>query len=189
VNEAGKLSVSFIDYLQKLKSENRGALATLRHSLAFAPGMYPRALPYVERFVNQKAHEHDAHRLALYAVAALFARHPAQTQTSFAAAFGELPSRRASKSIEQRFITLLEADAENIVDYLRQAISLLAADNIGCNYTHLLEDLSIWMNRSANPERRNRLRQRWARDFYSAIQPAPESQPSPETAAAQRSQS
>ena len=183
MNEAEKLSVSFIDYLQKL---DRGALAALRHSLAFAPGTYPRAFPYVECFVNQKAHEHDAHRLALYAVAALFARHPAQTQTSFAAAFGELASRRASKSksIEQRFIALLEADAENIVDYLRQAISLLAADNIGCNYARLLEDLSIWMNRSANPERRNRLRQRWARDFYSAIQPAPESQPSSETATA-----
>lgn len=162
----------FIAHLNTLKERDRGALAALRHSLAFAPGCYPKAYPYVERFVGAAVHERDARRLALYAVAGLFARHPQQHSRSFATALGELMARRQSPSIEGRFIALLGADAENIVDYLRQAISLLAADDIGCDYARLLDDLSYWLNPSADP---SLLRQRWARDFYRAVQAIHES--------------
>ena len=157
----------FIAHLHALKERDRGALAALRHSLAFEPGCYPRAFPYVERFAGAAVHERDARRLALYAVAGLFARHPQQSPQSFAAAFGELMSRRQSPSIEGRFIALLGADAENVVDYLRQAISLLAADGIGCDYARLLDDLSRWLSPAGDP---SLLRQRWARDFYRAAQ-------------------
>jgi CRISPR system Cascade subunit CasB len=182
VSEASQHSKSFIHYLQTLKEQDRGALATLRHSLAFEPGAYPRAFPYVERFAGDAMHERDARRLALYAVAALFARHPEQSTTSFSAAFGELMRHRESESIEHRFIALLSSDAENIADYLRQAISLLAAENIGCDYVRLLNDLSAWMN-PVKSDQRDQLRQRWARDFYRAAQPVKtaEVQPSPET--------
>ncbi|EIK54347.1 CRISPR-associated Cse2 family protein [Stutzerimonas stutzeri TS44] len=161
----------FIAHLIALKARDRGALAALRHSLAFEPGSYPRAFPYVERFAGAVAHERDARRLALYAVAGLFARHPHKQAQSFATAMGELMSRRQSPSIEGRFIALLGADAENIVEYLRQAVSLLAADDIGCDYARLLDDLTQWLNPNADP---SRLRQRWARDFYRAAQPSPE---------------
>lgn len=162
----------FIAHLLALKERDRGALAVLRHSLAFEPGSYPKAFPYVERFAGASAHERDARRLALYAVAGLFARHPLQGTQSLAAALGELKARRQSPGIEARFIALLEADAENIVDYLRQAISLLAADGIGCDYARLLDDLSRWMNPVAD---HGQLRQRWARDFYRAAQATLES--------------
>lgn len=155
----------FIVHLLALKERDRGALAALRHSLAFEPGAYPKAFPYVERFAGNAAHERDARRLALYAVAGLFARHPQQASQSLASALGELQHRRGSTSIEGRFIALLGADSENIVDYLRQAISLLAADGIGCDYAQLLKDLSQWMNPATDP---SRLRQRWARDYYRA---------------------
>ncbi|MDR0701763.1 MAG: type I-E CRISPR-associated protein Cse2/CasB [Azoarcus sp.] len=175
-------SRSFIRYLQTLKERDKGALAVLRHSLAFEPGTYSKAFSYIERFAGEAAHERDARRLAPYAVAALFARHPHHTENkSFAAAFGELMRRRESDSIERRFIALLGADAENIVDYLRQATSLLAAEDIGCDYARLLEDLSSWMN-PLKIEKRDNLRQHWARDFYRAMQPAQatESKISPE---------
>jgi len=162
----------FIAHLQALKERDRGALAALRHSLAFGPGCYPKAFPYVERFAGAAVHERDARRLALYAVAGLFARHPQQGAQSFATALGELMARRQSQSIEGRFIALLGADAENVVDYLRQAISLLAADAIGCDYARLLDDLSRWLNPAADP---SLLRQRWARDFYRAAQASHES--------------
>lgn len=162
----------FIAHLNMLKERDRGALATLRHSLAFEPGRYPKAFPYVERFAGAAVHECDARRLALYAVAGLFARHPQQGSQSFATALGELMARRQSPSVEGRFIALLGADAENIVDYLRQAISLLAADAIGCDYARLLDDLSRWLNPAADP---SFLRQRWARDFYRATQASHES--------------
>jgi CRISPR system Cascade subunit CasB len=160
----------FIDYLKTLKERDRGALAALRHSLAFEPGTYPQAFPYVERFAGLATHERDARRLALYAVAGLFARHPMQNEQSFAASLGNLMRRRESSSIEKRFIALLGANAENVVDYLRQSISLLAAEDIGCDYARLLDDLSRWMNPAADPAERDRLRQRWARDFYRAVQ-------------------
>ena len=48
-----------------------------------------------------------------------------------------------------------------------QAISLLAADGIGCDYARLLDDLSRWLNSAGDP---SLLRQRWARDFYRAAQ-------------------
>ncbi len=160
----------FIEHLQALEQRDRGALAALRHSLAFDPGTYPGAFPYVERFAGSAVHERDARRLALYAVAGLFAMHPVQGAQSFAASFGELMSRRGSDSIEKRFIALLGADPENIVVYLRQAASLLAADNIGCDYVRLLDDLSQWMNANTDPAGLDRLRQRWARDFYRSAQ-------------------
>ncbi|MEO4045673.1 type I-E CRISPR-associated protein Cse2/CasB [Pseudomonas sp. CAU 1711] len=162
----------FIAHLHALKERDRGALAALRHSLAFEPGCYPRAFPYVERFAGAAVHERDARRLALYAVAGLFARHPQSHSQSLAAALGELMARRQSPSIEGRFIALLGADAENIVDYLRQAVSLLAAEDIGCDYARLLDDLSHWLNPNADP---SRLRQHWARDFYRAAQAIHES--------------
>ncbi|PZP25284.1 type I-E CRISPR-associated protein Cse2/CasB [Pseudomonas kuykendallii] len=161
----------FIAHLEALKTRDRGALAALRHSLAFAPGSYPRAYPYVERFAGNAAHERDARRLALYAVAGLFALHPQQATSSLGAALGEL-YRDGSASIEGRFIALLGADAENIVDYLRQAVSLLAAKSIGLDYGRLLDDLTLWMSPHIDP---GRLRQRWARDFYRAAQPTPDS--------------
>jgi CRISPR system Cascade subunit CasB len=171
----------FIAHLEALKEKDRGALATLRHGLAFEPGAYPKAYPYVERFVGADVHERDGRRLALYAVAGLYARHSEISGQSFAAAFGELFRRRNSDSLEKRFITVLAADAENIHDYLRQAISLLATEGIGCDYARLLDDLSLWMNPRANTERLDRLRQHWARDFYRAIADASKDSPEPET--------
>jgi CRISPR system Cascade subunit CasB len=170
VSETRNNSESFIHHLQALKERDKGALAALRHSLAFPPAGYPKAFPHVERFAGDAAHERDARRLALYATAGLFASHPEHAENrSFATAFGELMRRRESGGIEQRFIALLDADAENIIDYLRQAISLLSAEGIGCNYARLLDDLSSWMN-PFKTEKRDGLRQRWAWDFYRAAQ-------------------
>lgn len=169
----------FIEYLLRLagKQGDRGAMATLRHSLAFAPGCYPPAYPYVEPFVGNERSVRDARRLALYGVAGLFARHPEHRPQSFASAFGELLRRHVSagkgngESVEKRFIALLGADPENVLDYLRQAISLLAATELGLDYARLLDDLSHWMRPEGD---RDRLRQIWARDFYRAAQATPD---------------
>lgn len=158
----------FVKHLQTLDEDNRGAMATLRHSLAFAPGAFPGAYPYVERFVSRDRHASDARRLALYAVAGLFALHPEQQARSFAAAFGALWREKERDSIEKRFIALLSADAENIVDYLRQATRLLKSESYGYDYAGLLDALAIWMDPRAGQERLDRLRRDWARDFYRA---------------------
>ena len=162
-------SDNFIQHLGKLQ-DNLGAMAALRHSLAFNPGAYPPAYPFVERFVRQDAHARDASRLALYIVASLFALHPQKSSPSLAGGLGSLMRVRKSDSIEKRFIALLGADPENLPNYLRQSVSLLAADGKGLNYSQLLDDISVWMNPVAELEWRDDIRQRWARDFYQTIQ-------------------
>ncbi len=123
----------------------------------------------MERFVAQGSHANDAHRLALYLTAGLFAVHQMHGNSSFATAYGDVFRQRESDSIEKRFIALLGADADNIANYLRQAVSLLKADAIAFNYAKLLRDLNQWLNPNLLAERRDSLRQQWARDFYRAI--------------------
>lgn len=159
---------SFITHLLALKERDRGALAHLKRSLGFDPGAYPPAYPYVERFVGADRHAEDPRRKALYLIAGLFALHPIHREgTSFAIALGRAGRLRQSASVEQRFIALLGAEPESVQTLLRQSVSLLAADGIGCDFASLLDDLARWFD-PWNIEARDRLRQRWARDFYRA---------------------
>jgi CRISPR system Cascade subunit CasB len=159
----------FVRYLQKLADDNRGAMAALRRSAGFAPGAYPPAFPYVERYLADDIHANDRRRVARYLVAMLFALHPKHASgSSLAAAFGHLLRKRESDSIEKRFIALLAADAEQLPVHLRQAVSLLAADEFGCDYASLEGDLIHWLN-PFDVDRRDRVRQRWARDFYRVL--------------------
>lgn len=162
----------FVRHLEALHEKDRAAIAILRRSLGFTPGAYPPAYPYVERFVASECHAQNASRLALYTVAGLYARHPQHGEHSLATAWAELMRKRdLSSSIEKRFITLLGADPENLTDYLRQIVSLLASDSIAVDYAALLDDLSRWLNPYLDPEWRDQIRQRWARDFYRALVP------------------
>jgi len=157
-------SNEFIDYLVSLRERDSGAISTLRHSLAFEPGTFPKAYPYVERFVSERWHAQDSRRLSLYAVAALFARHPVvDTEKSFSQAFAEVCNKRDSKSLERRFIAVLDANSDTILEYLRHAISLISTEGIGFNYARIRNDLVVWMNPLNNLDR---LRQKWASDFY-----------------------
>lgn len=159
------LTGRFIGHLVQLAEHDRGALAVLRRSLTFAPGAYPAAYPFVERFAPD-GHDQDALRQALYLVAGLYASHPQhQPDTSLARSFGLLMLERQSPSIEKRFITLLASDAEGLPELLRQVVALLAADGRKLDYTALLDDLVLWLRPWAF-EARDRMRQRWARDFY-----------------------
>lgn len=162
---------SFITYLIGLKDGDGGAFAHLKRSLGFDPGSYPRAYPYVERFVGADRHVNDPRRLAMYLVAGLYALHPMHHEgVSFAGAWGRIGRARDSTSIEQRFIALLGAEPESLPTLLRQAVSLLAADGVGFDYASLLDDLTRWLD-PFKPEARDPLRQRWARDFYRAYDP------------------
>lgn len=172
-------AAEFVEYLHTLKQRDRGALATLRHSLAHSPGDYPKAYPIVERFVGRDWHANDARRLARYAVAGLFAFHPVHHSRTLAAAWGQMMKEKERPSLEQRFIALLETDADGVMSHLRQTISLLASTGQGFNYEVLLEDLSTALNERADPEARDRLKRRWARDFYRAQQPQGADSPDP----------
>jgi CRISPR system Cascade subunit CasB len=158
----------FVGHLQHLHEQDRGALATLRRSLSFAPGAYPPAYPYVERFAGKERRATDPFRLALYLVAGLYALHPEISTSSLASGLGELMHRRESGSIENRFIAMLGADAENLAEYLRHTVTLFAADNLGIDYALLFDDLVVWLNPYA-AEKRDKIRQQWAREFYKVL--------------------
>lgn len=166
---------SFITYLSMLKEHDRGAFAHLKRGLGFAPGAYPPAYPYVERFVGADKHAEDPRRKALYLTAGLFALHPKHIiGISFGTAFGKVAYRRKlatkSESLEKRFVALLGSESESISTLLRHSISLLSADEQGFDYAVLLTDLASWLN-PFDLDYRDHLRQRWARDFYRAYEP------------------
>ena len=161
----------FINHLLELAESNRGAMAELRRSLSHEPGAHVGAFPFVERYAGI-GHAHDAYRKALYLTAGLFALHPFQRKgTSFAAAYGRLGEQRKSSEksdgIERRFIALLSADVDSLPAHLRQAVSLLVADDMRFDYVRLLNDLAVWLD-PRKLERLDEIRQRWAQDFYRA---------------------
>lgn len=156
----------FIDYLQRLAESNRGALAELRRSLTFAPGTAPRVFPYVEPFIAADEHPDSARRQAHYLVAGFYALHPQQQGVTLAKAMGILYRKQElSPSIESRFIALLESDSETLCEPLRHCITLLRSHELAIDYHSLLRDLIDWLN-PVYPERLDKLRRRWATDFY-----------------------
>lgn len=159
----------FVAHLQRLAERDRAAMARLRRSLSSEPGVDPAVYPYVERFVGPEWGAMDARRLALYVVAGLFAMHPRQGYSSFAQSFGVMMEQRKSDSLEKRFIALLEADAKGLPVHLRHAISLLKAEELPVDYIQLLKDLRWWLNLRLEQSHRDRLRQRWAREFYRVV--------------------
>lgn len=162
---------NFITHLRKLEKENRGALAALRRSLGFAPGAYAAAMPYVEPFAASDG-TREPQRQALYLAAGLFAANPRhRSGTSLATALAEVRLKRDSDSIERRFIALLSADAEALPVHLRYAVSLLAAEELACDYAALAKDLGRWLD-PWQEEARDYVRQQWARDFYRRLAPA-----------------
>src|ERR1019366_1060543 len=87
-------SDQFFEHLKRLRSRDRGALAILRRSLSFAPGAFPPAYAYVERFVGADRKATDPFRLALYLVAGLYALHPETGKNTLAVGLAELMLRR-----------------------------------------------------------------------------------------------
>lgn len=157
----------FIDYLWRLE---RKGFATLRRSLSRNPGDDMAALPYVLRFTQSTSwHGEQMH----YLVAGLFClverplepkqQPPEPRQGNFGGSFGRLyRDTEESPSTEQRFIRLLDADAEQLPRRLRQAVTLLKAKDIPIAWEQLLKDLAAW-----NSENKY-VQHRWARAFYHA---------------------
>lgn len=150
---------AFLEWLTSLQTGTSWtpARAALRRSLAFPLGAYPPAMPYVEPFVREEGWGREAH----YLVAGLFALMDGAHQSgrSFAQALWAAGKERDSKSVEKRFLALLDADRDQIAFRLRQAVGLVEG---GLDFARLLEDLLDWFH----PNRR--VQARWAREFYGA---------------------
>ncbi len=150
----------FIEWLERLNKENTKARAVLRRSLAFDPGTFVHAIPYVEPFV--KAADNSWRRSMLYLVAGLWAAHWREGQRgpllSLGGACAAHQASSGSTSTERRFINLLDADSDQLPHRLRQMIALLKEQAI--DFDDLLKRLLYW-----NDDQK-RTQNAWARDFY-----------------------
>lgn len=146
----------FLEWLEALKGKKawRPARAALRRSLAFPPGAYPKAMPYVEPFVREEGWKREAH----YLVAALYALKDGAHQEGRTLARALREKARKSNSVEKRFQALLDADRDQIAFRLRQAVALVEG---GLDFAQLLADLVKWFDFEGL-----RVRARWAREFY-----------------------
>ena len=153
---------TFIRYLQSLKeSDQRGALADLRRGLGHAPGSAPQMYRYIiPRLPNNPPPWMEQ---SYYLVAALFASHPESTDKGdFGKHMAKARAEGNEVALERRFTALLSAHADDLPNYLRQAVSLLKSKDIPVNWTELLTNLNWW----SHPEYGDRVRKRWATSFW-----------------------
>lgn len=155
----------FIAWLEQLNESDSKVRAVLRRSLAFDPGQHIPTFPYVEPFL--KGEESGWRRDMHYLVAALWAAHwrEGRTETAqpLARACAAHQLNSGSASTEQRFISLLDADREQLPHRLRQMIALLNEQPI--DFERLLSDLLGWHRDD------KRTQNAWARDFYRTLAP------------------
>jgi CRISPR system Cascade subunit CasB len=160
----------FIEWLEKLNERDTKVRAVLRRSLAFNPGGYAQAFPYVERLITDG--DRPWRREVHYLVAGLWAMHwrdgcPGPL-VPIGQACAEFDKEKRSKisvedqwkltSTEKRFINLLDADTAQLPYRLRQMIALLKDYPI--DFEHMLQGLLYWDSRKKSTQNS------WARDYY-----------------------
>jgi CRISPR system Cascade subunit CasB len=150
----------FIEWLESLNEKDTKVRAVLRRSLAFEPGGFVPAYPYVEPFV--KNDETFWRREVYYLVAGVWAEHWRQGRLgqpmSLVKASAAYQAASGSKSTERRFMDLLDADEDQLPHRLRQMIALLKEFPI--DFEAMMNGLLYW-----NSEQK-RTQNDWARDFY-----------------------
>lgn len=160
---------TLIEELADRSREESKVRAVLKRSLAFEPGVYPPAFPYVEH--RLKGDDGEWKRKVYYLVAGLWAMHwrdrGGGIEQSLANACRILYwTNDQSPSIERRFIALIDADSEQLPHRLRQMVALLKEYEI--DFNNLSNDLLSWND----PNKFIKIR--WAKEFYN--QPAEKSE-------------
>jgi CRISPR system Cascade subunit CasB len=164
----------FLEWLGSLNGKDTKVRAVLRRSLAFEPGRYVPAYPYVEPFVK---HENSSWRREMhYLIAGLWAAHFREEQSNAKTPIGIAChalylDKNRSPSIERRFITLLDSDRDQLPHRMRQMLALLKEYPI--DFDALLAGLLSW-----NDDRK-RTQNAWARDFYRNLQDDTETESEP----------
>lgn len=153
----------FIDWLEKLNAQDTKVRAMLRRGLAFDPGQFVQAFPYVEPFVKNEGNSwrRDMH----YLVASLWAAHWREGRVGKRLPVGQACAAHqlqcGSASTERRFINLLDADRDQLAHRLRQMLALLKEQDI--DFDAMLKDLLAW-----NDDQK-RTQNAWARNFYRTL--------------------
>lgn len=161
---------TFIEWLEELNEKDTKVRAVLRRSLAFDPGGYVPAFPYVECRItdDDTAWRREMH----YLVAGLWAVHWREDRTGPLMKIGEAcaefdkekrnsmsaDDKRKLTSTEKRFVNLLDADADQLPYRLRQMVTLLKEYRL--DFGQLLKDLMHWNSNKKTTQTA------WAQDYY-----------------------
>ena len=151
----------FISYLDKfVRDENRAALAHLRRGLGKENAA--EMFPYISGWtVNLSRRDENAYFL----VASLVGLYPTNSWKSdekynnLGKSLSFLNTEE-SKSIERRFVALLNSDEEDLPNHLRQIISLLKSKEKPINWLRLLRDIKNWNSEKID------VRRFWAKGFW-----------------------
>ena len=161
----------FIEWLEGLNQKDTKVRAVLRRSLAFDPGAFVPAYPYVEPFVKDESN--SWRREMHYLVAGLWAAHWREGRLDSRMTIGRACAAHqaisGSPSTERRFITLLDSDGDQLPHHLRQMVALLKEQPI--DFDALLTGLLYWN------EDRKHTQNGWAKDFYRNISDDMETEP------------
>jgi len=158
-----------IEWLEDLSKKDTKVRAVLRRSLAFEPGKCVPAFPYVEPFLKNE--ENSWRREMFYLVAGVWAAHwregRAGAPMSLPKACAAYQAESKSASTERRFISLLDADRDQLPHRLRQMVALLKDYNL--DFASLLRDektktgLLNWLD----PQKRSQIA--WAHEYYKTM--------------------
>lgn len=178
VTQAAPPSARYEPLVLNLSRLDRSQLAGLRRSLGDdRPG---QSVPWLEGvFLRSGLGQlHDAQWRALAVVASLYAlierpdgeaeaEATPEHRDSFGRTFGQLYLAQEQRpSTEKRFLALLDADMDGLPYALRQAVTLLGADGRRPDWVQLMADVGWWDHNTAG----DRVRRRWALDFYRSAE-------------------
>lgn len=151
-----------IKYLRSLNMppQNRAALANLRRGLGKPPKTVMEMYPYLGQFLSHEPK--PRYETAVFIVAALFAYYPDAPGNAgnLGDSIRRMKDDSDSKSIEKRFVALLNAEAEDLPYYLRQIIGLLKSKEIAVNWNQLFRDVKNW------DDDKRYVQNAWARSFW-----------------------
>jgi CRISPR system Cascade subunit CasB len=167
VSSEAKTENRFIKYLENLsRRQDRAALANLRRGLGKKPGAAMEMYPYLGQFLpEQRSRRYDN---AVFIVAALFAYYSDALKMSgnLGASMRRLAGESDSKSIEMRFVALLNAETDELPNYLRQIIGLLKSKGVAVNWEKLFKDIQYWEADKDINRKYESVQTRWARSFW-----------------------
>lgn len=154
---------ALVQWLRTQKAR-RGVLAQLRCGIV--PGKQQRAWPLLARFDGIEGHKGEVVRT----IAALFAAHPEESVSgSMGGVCRKLCSDDERRDDEKlgpvgmRFQHLLAAETAEVCPRVVRLIMRAKAQGIPVNYEQLQEDLLQWQF----PQRRKRVQERWAQQFWA----------------------
>ena len=169
----------FIEWLEDLNKKDTKVRAVLRRSLAFDPGTFVQAFPYVEPFVKNE--DNSWHREMLYLVAGLWAAYWREGRAGASMPLGKACAAyqavSKSTSTERRFISLLDADSDQLQHRIRQMMALLKDFNL--DFASLLWDTKTKTGLLNWKDPQKRTQNAWARDFYKTMEQETETESTP----------